>query len=93
MRQHPMAAAEIAWERKKTKCEAIRQQCYGWSTTNLYPTNAREVDPWSRELQRVWFGGGGKKVYFRHPARTSFGKCSTRKASWPKIGSKPAGTT
>ena len=55
-----MAVAEIAWERKKTKREAIRQQCYGRSTTNLYPANARGVDPWSRELRRVWFGGGGK---------------------------------
>ena len=87
-----MATPEIVWERKKTKREAIRQQCYGRSTTNLYLANAREVDPWSGELQRVWFGGGGKKVYFRYPVKTSFGKCSTRKASWPKIRSKPAGT-
>jgi len=45
VRQHPMAAAKIAWERKKTKREAIRQQCYGQITTNLYPANARGVDP------------------------------------------------
>ena len=37
-----------------------RQQCNGWSTTNLYP----EMQQWwatAKGFQRMWFGGRGKK--------------------------------
>ena len=61
MGQNQVAIVEIVWEGKKTKRETIRQQCYGRSSTNLYLANAKRVSPWSRELQRVWFGVGGKE--------------------------------
>ena len=55
--------------------------------------NARKVGPQLKGLQGVWFGGRGKRVYFRYPARTSFGRCSVGKASLPKIGNKSVVTT
>ena len=54
----------------------------------MYPANAREVGPQSRDLQRVWFGGGGKMAYFWYPANASFGRCSARKTFLSKISSK-----
>ena len=35
------------------------QSHFGRSNTNLYLANAREVNLWLRDLQRVWFGGWG----------------------------------
>ena len=54
------------------------------------PTNARKVGSWPKGSQRMWFGGGGKRTYFRYLTRTSFEMCSARKASLPKVGCKSA---
>ena len=64
------------------------QSHLGQSTTNLYPANAREVGPQSRDLQKVWFGGGGKMVYLWYPTKVSFGRYFAGKASLSKIDGK-----
>ena len=66
----------------------MEQLQYGQSNTNLYLANARKVGLCSRDLQSVWFGEGGKMAYFRYLALASFGRCFTRIASLPKIGTK-----
>jgi len=93
MGQNQVVAVEIAWERKKTKRETIRQQCYGRSTTNLYPANARKVGPWSRELQRVWFGVGGKQPISGILPGPLLGSALLGKYLLLKICSKSARTT
>jgi len=47
-------------EKENKKHIVVEQPHYGQSTTNLHLANAREVGLWSRDLQRVWFSGGGK---------------------------------
>lgn len=59
----------------------------------MYPANIKRVSPQLKELQRVWFGEGGKRNYILYPVRTSFGRYSARKAYLSKIGSKLTGTT
>ena len=49
---------------RKQKQVVMEQPRYVRSTINLHLANAREVGPWSRDLQRVWFGGGGEKGLF-----------------------------
>ena len=82
---------EIAWERKKTKIESSGTTTLWSEYHQLYPANVREVGPWSRDLQRLWFGGGEKMAYFWYPARASFGRCFARMISLPKIGGRRLG--
>ena len=79
-----ITAAETVWERKKARREERRQHCNGQSITNLYPANVRTVSPRLKGLQRVWFGGGGKRAYFQYLAMTSFGRCFVGKHLYPK---------
>ena len=81
------------WEGKKTKRETIRQQCYGRSSTNLYLANAKRVSPWSRELQRVWFGVGGKELISGILPGPLLGSALLGKHLLLKICSKLAKTT
>ena len=69
---------------RKQKWKVVERPHYGQSTTNLYPVNAREVSPRSRDLLWVWFGRGGKMAYFQYLAKAYFGKCFAGIASLPK---------
>ena len=60
--------------------EVVEQARSGRNTTNLYPTNTREVDPWSRDLKGVvWWRGGGEPIFNFQP-RNLLGKCHSMHA-------------
>ena len=51
----------MVWERKKTKKQKRVDQAHkGWSTTNLYLANTREVDPWLKGFRGCSLVVGGK---------------------------------
>ena len=51
----------VGKKENKKKQRVVEQPCYGQNTTNLHPANTWVVGPQSRDLQRVWFSGGGKQ--------------------------------
>ena len=79
--------------KEKTKCEEEDNDVMARAPPTCNPSNVAKVGPRLKRLQRVWFGGGRKRMSFQYPAKTSFGRYSARKASLPKIGSRSIGTT
>ena len=74
--------------KEKTKHEGENNNVMARALPTYNSPNAMNMGPQLKGLQRVWLGGKGKRVYFWYPTRTSFGRCSARKASLPKIGNK-----
>ena len=51
----------MAWERKKTKTKDSEASTQGPEHQKLLPSQYKGGGPTVRGIQRVWFGGGGKK--------------------------------
>ena len=70
---------------KKTKHKEGNNNVMAEAPLTCNPANARRWDPLLERLQRVWFGGVGKKAQFQYLTGTFFRRNSVGKASLPKL--------
>ena len=64
--------AEMAWERKKTKIEDSGASTKGSKHHQPVPSQYKGGRPMVKGIQRVWFGGGGKRGLYLVSNRVFF---------------------
>ena len=66
--------AETTWERKKTKTEDSGASIERLEHHQLVPSQYVRGGPMVKGIQRVWFGGGGKRGLYLVSYRNFFWK-------------------